>query len=217
MWIGGSWHPDSPTVQGMRFPRLAGLDRFLAVHRRIVATLAAMLSVGALAVIATGRDETSVTVVTAAHRLEAGRTVVAADLQLTTVPAAVVPEGALTSQAEGIDRLTAATVPRGGIVTTDSLAAGDHATRSGRLVLPIRLTQPELAGLLRPGTAISLIVADGYGQTTVVNDAVVVRLPEPEAAGLLGGSSATAVLVDVAEQSATLLAGSNVNVTIALR
>jgi len=196
---------------------LAGLDRFLAVHRRLVATVAAMLSVGALAVIATGRDQTTVTVVTAAHRLEAGRTVVAADLRLTAVPAVVVPDGALTTPAEGINRLTAATVPQGGIVTVDSFAAADHATKAGRLVLPIPLTQPELAGLLRPGTAISLIVADGYGQTTVVNDAVVVRLPEPEAGGLFGASGAPGVLVDVTEQSATLLAGSNVTITIGLR
>jgi len=201
----------------MRFHPLTGLVRFLAVHRRLVATLAAMLSVGAVAVIATGHDAVSVSVVTAAHRLEAGQAVTAADLAVVAVPADLVPEGAVTNAAEAVDHLTAATVPRGGIVTTDSFAAGRHATRDGRLVLPVRLTQPELAGLLQPGTEVSLIVADGYGQTTVIDDVVVVSLPEASSGGLFGGSDATAVLVDVPEQQATLLAGSGATITIGLR
>jgi len=197
----------------MRF-FLSTLRRQVAVHRRLIATLAAMLSVAA---IASGHDQTTVKVVAAVHRIEAGQRLVAGDLKMIAVPATAVPEGALTEIAAATDQLAAAVVPRGAIVTADTFTAAQKISREGRLIVPIPLTQPELADLLQPGTAVSLIVADGYGQTTVIDDVTIVDLPAAESGSLFGASGASYILVDVPEETATLLATTTASVTIGLR
>ncbi|MDR1807251.1 MAG: SAF domain-containing protein [Propionibacteriaceae bacterium] len=199
----------------MKTNPLTLLVRFLTLHRRAVAALAAMLCVGALATVASGRSDTLVTVVTVAQRVAAGATVTAADVTQTGVPAQFVPEGALADPADAVGHLAAAALPRGAIVTADDLvAASGRTTVDGRLVLTVPLDQAELADLLHPGDRVALILSDYSGVTTVADDVVIVALTEPE--GSLFGGGAASVLVDVPEATATLLAQAT-SVTFALR
>jgi hypothetical protein len=189
--------------------------RFLALHRRAVAALAAMLAVGALGVVATGRDQTFVTLVVAARSVDAGQTRTAAALS-TEVPSHLVPEGAVADPAAAAGRLTAAALPRGAILTASALVtSAGRTTAEGRLILPIPLTQPELAGLLHPGDPVTLLLGEATGGTTVVDDAVIVSLPETNSGGLFGGSSSY-LLVDLSEQDAALVTAAS-TVTVALR
>jgi Flp pilus assembly protein CpaB len=190
--------------------------RFLALHRRAVAAVAAMVAVGALGVIASGRDQVLVPVVTATHLIEAGQVVAAADVTTTKIPAQYVPDGALTDPAAAVGRLTAATLTRGAVVTSEALvAATGRTTGPGRLVLMIPVNPRDLMDLLQPGETVTLLVSDGVGASTVIDDVVIVGFPQASDAGLFGGASAT-VLVDVSESAAELLATSG-SVTIALR
>jgi Flp pilus assembly protein CpaB len=200
----------------MRPNLLTILVRFLAAHRRGVAALAAMLAAGALGVVASGRDEGAVPVVTAVRHVDAGQALTAADVTLTAVPAQYVPDGALTDPAQAVGRLTVAPLPRGGIVTADALvAATGRAATPGRLILLIPVNPADLAGLLQPGQAVTLLLSDGFGTSTLVDDVTIVGFPEAASTSLFGSSAAT-VLVDVTEATAELLAGAG-SVTIALR
>ncbi|MDR1450080.1 MAG: SAF domain-containing protein [Propionibacteriaceae bacterium] len=204
----------------MKPHRLTQLARFLTVYRRLAAAGAAALCVFALAVIASGRAETRVAVVTVTARAEAGHMVAAADLTTMEIPAESVPDGALTAASEAVGRMLAATVPRGGILTADSLVAESGRTTSpGHLILPVYLAQTDILKLIRPGDRIALLITDGTtGETSIAEDVLVVAIPETADGGFLGGSSAEYVLVDVPQETAAVLAGSSrtVSVTIAL-
>jgi Flp pilus assembly protein CpaB len=195
--------------------------RFLAVHRRLVASLAAMACVFALAVIAADRGEPRVDVVAAAGRVAAGHQLTAADLTTVAAPAGLVPDGALTEVGEAVGRMLAAALPRGAIVTADSLVAeSGHAAGPGRLVLPVTVAQTDVLKLLRPGDEIALLIPDGpAGETVVADDALVVAVPDSAADGFLGSGGAAYVLVDVPNETAARLAGpaTTSTVTNALR
>jgi Flp pilus assembly protein CpaB len=204
----------------MRANLLTRLARFLTLHRRLVAAVAAMLSVAALAVVLTGRDQVLVEVVTVVQRVEAGQTVTADDIRLAGVPEAFLPQGALTQAETAVGRLAAAGLPVGAIVTTDALvSSAGRASASGRLVMPLTLTQPELVELLRPGDAVALIVSDPYGETTVIDDVVIVGLPQSDSGGLLSSATASSILIDVSDAVAAQLTAARAasTITIALR
>ncbi|MDR1266117.1 MAG: SAF domain-containing protein [Propionibacteriaceae bacterium] len=204
----------------MRANLLTRLVRFLTLHRRLVATLAAMLSVTALAVVLTGRDQVLVEVVTVVQRVEAGQTVTADAVRLTGVPQELLPQGALTQAETAVGRLAAAGLPVGAIVTTDALVtSAGRSSAAGRLVMPLTLTQPELVDLLRPGDAVALIVSDPYGETTVIDDVVIVGLPQSDSGGLLASSTTSSILIDVSDAVAAQLTAARAasTITIALR
>jgi Flp pilus assembly protein CpaB len=176
-----------------------------------------MVAVGALASLMTGHDDNLVDVVTVVHRVPSGQALTENDLTLTAMPAQYVPEGAINQIDQVVGQTVSGALPKGDIVTKEALLRATSQAAAGRLVLPIPLTQAELVDLLQPGSLIALIISDGYGQTTVVDDVVVVGLPTPASGGLFGGGQSAYALVEVSEATATLLAGSTANVTIALR
>ncbi|MDR1387347.1 MAG: SAF domain-containing protein [Propionibacteriaceae bacterium] len=204
----------------MRTTLLTASTRLLIGHRRLVATVSAMACVLCLAVIASGRDQPRTTVLVTTDRVEAGRLLTAADLAAVAVPAGLVPDGALTDPAQAVDRMTAATLPRGSIVTDDALVSGGGRTSGqGRLILPLAVEQPDLMALIKPGDRITLLVTDGAtGQTTVASDVLVAMASPAGTDDWLGNSGPDHILVDVSAETATLLASASVTarVTIAL-
>jgi hypothetical protein len=201
----------------MKLHRFSPLVRFLDVHRRLVAALAAMVCVGSLATVASGQGQVLAAVVTAAHRIEAGQVVTAADFAVTPVPAEFLPEGALTDVDAAVGQMAATGLPAGTIVTPDAfVTSSGAAAAAGRLRLLVPLANAELAAFLEPGAPIRLYVS-ALGETTVIDDVLVVGLTDQAAGGLFGGGSGTYVLVDVPEAAAEALASSGANVTVALR
>jgi Flp pilus assembly protein CpaB len=187
-------------------------------HRRLVATLAAMVCVWSILVVVSGRHQPTTLVVMTVQRVEAGQLVVAADLTEVEVPSHLVPAGALTTVAEAVDRMTAAPMPEGAIVTLDCLVSGQGRTSAeGRLIMPVAVSQADLIALIHPGDRISLLVTNGAsGQTTVARDVLVVMIPTGDTGGFLGSSGPDHILVDVTTETATLLASSSVTSTITI-
>jgi hypothetical protein len=199
----------------MRSNPLTVLVRFLSAHRRGVAALAAMLAVGALGVVASGRDQVLVQVVVAVDHVDAGRVLTEDDVTIRSVPSEFVPEEALTEIDKAVGRMAAATVPKGAIVTDMAfVTTSRHGASEGRLIMSVPLNPPELGAQLKAGDRVALLVSTGYNSATTTIDAIVVSLPETTDGGMFS-SSTTTFLVDVAEADAGVLAG--VTPTVALR
>ncbi|MGV8965537.1 MAG: SAF domain-containing protein [Cellulomonas sp.] len=211
--------------------------RLLAWRLRfpVAATLlgvAAALGVGQL------RPAPAVTVpiVVAARELSPGGALTAADLRVVRLPPALVPRGAHPRPADVVGhRLVVAAPP--GLPLVDALLAGDRlatAGPAGSVVAPIRLTDPAVAALLRPGDRIDVLAAAGSadGEPVVrrlAEHAIVLVNPGPGApttsdgggggaGGLLGGgtlgggtgaASDELTLVAVTPAEATALAGAS--------
>ncbi|MEO8329989.1 MAG: hypothetical protein ABI586_08295 [Candidatus Nanopelagicales bacterium] len=79
---------------------------------------------------------------------------------------------------------------------------------SGLVAAPVRIADAESAALLKPGSLIDLIAADGRGKAAIVaSDVEVLQVPEPDDQGLGGGSFGGAlVVVAVSSTEATQLA-----------
>jgi hypothetical protein len=205
----------------MKANPITALVRFLTIHRRLVAAVAAMACVFALASIASGRDQTLVTVVVTADRVGAGHMLAEADLTTLGVPTQVVPDGALVWPADAIGRMLSGTLPRGAILTAEALVAeSGRGTTPGHLILPVHLAQTDVLKLIHAGDRIALLITDMTTQeTSIAEDVLVVAIPEVETSGFLGASTPDYLLVDVPNNVATLLAGASVTstVTVALQ
>jgi hypothetical protein len=176
------------------------------LHRRFVAAVLAMICVGSICVIATGRDGSMEQVVVTQQRVLSGQTVDTADLGTQLVPREFIPEGALTSVDEATGQMLAATLPAGSMVTTDAFVSARDAIADGQVVMPIRLAQPEFMSLISPGCRIALFIPDlTTGQNIIEHDVLVVAVPASgDSGGLLSsGSSANHILVSVTEDTAS--------------
>jgi len=149
------------------------------------------------------------------------------------MPAGLVPDGATSDPSALVDRAVTAGVPSGLPVVAAQLD-GDRfglALPAGTVAVPIRLADPAVAGLLRPGDRVDLVAptgVDGWAgaeaapATVLARGALVLEVLNraAEDAGLLGGwgsgavSGSTAgsaeplVVVAVAPEEGHLLAAS---------
>lgn len=165
----------------------------------------------------------SVAVVVTAREVEAGSSVVAADVQVTEVPADLAPAG-LRSVDDAVGRTASVRIAPGTVLQESLVAAGDlgAAAPAGTVVAPVRL-DPGVSGLLTAGDRVDLLVAagatgpDGAGDGPaddpyLARGAVVVpgRAEGTASGGLLGTSTSTAdvtlvaVLPDEAERLAAV-------------
>jgi Flp pilus assembly protein CpaB len=142
----------------------------------------------------------------AAADLTAGTRLTAEDLRVVGWPAGLAPSGVVTAVSALVGRTLATAVGRGEALTGlrvvgPALAAA--VERDGRIAVPVRLADPDVAALLRPGDRIDLVsatagAADPVGAVTGAPQAVVVAadatvVPAPTATpdgGLVGGRGA---------------------------
>ncbi|EME19496.1 SAF domain-containing protein [Rhodococcus triatomae] len=154
-------------------------------------------------------DDDRVEVVTAAHDLTPGTLLGEADLHLTALPAAGVPDGAVLSPDDVVGR-TLAGPARAGEPLTDVRVLGSRladaaAGPDGRIV-PLRIDDTEVARLLRAGDIVDILTVDAEGSATprvLATDATVVLAATRES-GRTSGEPA--VLVALPEASATEVA-----------
>jgi len=172
-------------------------------------------------------------VVVAAHDLTAGQPLAAGDLRVVRMPAGLVPDGATSDPSALVDRAVTAGVPSGLPVVAAQLD-GDRfglALPAGTVAVPIRLADPAVAGLLRPGDRVDLVAptgVDGWAgaeaapATVLARGALVLEVLDrvAEDGNLLGGwasgsasgstvgSAEPLVVVAVAPQEGHLLAAS---------
>lgn len=200
-----------------------GWPRTMAL-RRIVA-VALVLLAGALALRPAGAHETSeIGVVVAAKDLAPGGALSQSDLAVRELPPNAVPTGALTSREAVIGRVLASAV-RSGEPLTDVRLVGpaDTALTTGdptAVTVPVRLADPDVADLLRPGIRVDVVTLDPDQQNDRVlaeNATVVAIRDTPPTQNQ--GQAGRLVLVGLPRQFATQLAAASLRqpVTVTLR
>ena len=205
----------SPTTLD-RVSRLTRPDWTRTTTGRRIA--AAALAVIALVLAIRGdQGNDQVDVVTVARDVPPGTVLGEADLRLIPLPVDAVPDGAVHS-AEGVVGHTLAGPARAGETLTDVRLLGsrlaDAAAGPDARVVPLRIDDAQVAGLLRAGDVVDILTADAEGSGTprvLATNATVVL-----AAARDSGRAASdpAVLVALPEVSATAVAAATMTGTI---
>lgn len=201
---------------------LRDLRRAVARHRRL---LAAGLAAAATALALTAlRPEPAPTtsVIVAATDLSAGASLAAADLTARALPADAAPDGAVTDETDLVGQVLAAPVRRGEPLTDVRLVGASLAAYGeGRVGTPVRIADPGVAALLRPGVLVDVLAVrtagglDATGPARVV--AARVRVVSKPATGSGATSGTLVVVAATPEQAAALTrsaAGSRLSVTL---
>jgi Flp pilus assembly protein CpaB len=168
-----------------------------------------------------------VAVVVAARPLSAGVALAPADVRVVHVAAGTAAEGVHAEPHAVLGRTPLVAVPTG-LSIVDALLADDRLAGSGppgTVVVPVRLADPGVADLLRPGDRVDLFAAatsgtGGPASQRLAERAVVLPHPAPDeraqdaASGLLGGAptddgAGTLTLVAVSPEQAAALAGAS--------
>jgi pilus assembly protein CpaB len=197
------------------WPRTMALRRLVAVGLVVLA--------GAFALRPAGASQTEdVSIVVAARDLPAGSTLSGGDVSVRSVSADAAPGGAMSSPPMAVGRVLAGPV-RSGEPLTDVRFVGpaDTALTTGdpnSVAVPVRLADPGVADLLRPGIRVDVVTLDPDRQSDPVlaGNATVVTIRDT--AGTQG-QSGRLVVVAVPRQLATRLAAASLRqpVTVTLR
>lgn len=184
-------------------PTLTRLRTHADVVRRAVLRrrrlLAVVLAVAAVAVglrAAMPPAPATVEVVVAARALPAGTEVTPGDLTVVAVPPEAEPDRLV---ADPVGSTLAGGVARGEPITAPRLLThADTAAPPGQVAVPVRISDPAQAGLLRVGMRIDLLATDPKAGTTatVAPGATVLGTP-PQEADAGGGLTGRVVVLSV--------------------
>jgi Flp pilus assembly protein CpaB len=131
----------------------------------------------------------------------------AADIALVRVPAALVPEGALTTPDAAIGRSAVVELPIRSLVTPSVLIGAGGSVPNGRVALPVRFGEAGTVSLLHVGDHIDVIgPTDGSDYGIVAADVRVMAIPAGGTSGLLNDSASALVLVEVNRTEASEIA-----------
>lgn len=182
------------------------IRRALRWHRRTFAAIFAAVAVLAgLEAASASRGDT--VVVVAARPIAGGQRIAAADLTELRLAADAVPDGALTSPSDAVDRTAISAIPRRGVLAATSLVTGGSLVASGRVALPVRVDENAPIELLAVGDRIDLMGPGASGSLeVVVRDARVVALPTSGSSGMLSAGPGRVLLVDLSPTDATRVA-----------
>ncbi|MGB4917902.1 MAG: SAF domain-containing protein [Propionicimonas sp.] len=174
-------------------------------RRAFAAAFAGVAVFAGLTAITTSRGDT--VVVVAAHPIAGGQRIVSTDLAELRLPSDAVPDGALTTPAEAIDRTAISPIPRRGVLAASSLVTGGSLVAAGRVALPVRVDENAPLDLLSVGDRIDLLGTGASGSLeVVVSDARVVALPTSGSSGMLSAAPGRVLLVDLSPSDATRVA-----------
>lgn len=150
-----------------------------------------------------------------ADDLPTGHIVTAEDLDAVTVPADLLPDGALTSTDHALGARLIGPVRRGELLTDAGLAgaANQPDPRGALRVVPVPLADPAVADLLEPGDLVDLVgptdpdspvAPEPVARAALVRDvpagrtghrSILVEVPESEAARLASTAAGTPLAV----------------------
>ena len=141
-----------------------------------------------------------IALVVAARPLTPGATLAAGDLAVIMVTAGQVPDGAFADPGDVVGRPLVIGVTKGTPITTSVLTADALADHSvGEVLVPFRVKDADVAGLLRVGDRLTIVTATPEGVTaTVAEHLRVARLPSSASGGLMSSSSSSGALIVVA-------------------
>lgn len=179
------------------------LRRTVSVHRRGVAALLAFVAVyGALRAVA-APETPGTPVVTVLADVPGGSALTRDQVTVRSVPAELVPRAAVVSLEAAVGRTPAGPLTGGSILTEAALVGpGLSGSAPGRVVVPARLADAGIAGVIRVGDAIDVMATDpGSGEVArVASRARVAAIPAPDGGSALVGTGPqdeVLVLLDV--------------------
>ena len=192
-------------------------SRALRRHRGAVAGLCAAGAVlTALPLVAPPAPATS-TVLVAARDLSPGAPLTEADVRAASLPASLVPEGALRDRADAVGRSVGGPVRRGEALTDVRLLGSGLLHRTGLVAVPVRLADGATAGLLRAGDRVDVLAAATGGDrpavraVTVAAGVQVLAVPSAEEA-----SDGALVVVAATPETAARLAAAAVSARLSV-
>lgn len=225
----------SRTRTGPRRRRAARLSPLL--HERLVTaarpgwarTVHARRAVAAVLVVLAGvlalRGDpaaASTEVVVAARDLQPGQVITDGDLRTVSVGARTVPEGAVTA-VDAVSGRTSAGAVRAGETLTDVRVVGPSLAalatgHSGATSVPVRLSDPDVADLLRPGDEVDvLVLGRGAGDVRVLAAGAVVLAVQPAAERRSGDGRLVVLGVGADQAAAVATASLETAVTVTFR
>ncbi len=217
--------------------RRADARRLLRRHRRLLAGLAAALSIGALGLALQPPAEATRAVVVVAADLAAGHVLGPDDLAVADVPSAVLP-GSVRAQPDPlVGRALAAPMARGEAIADHRLVPRPAwSVPAGTLPMPVRFADHGAAALLEAGQRVDVVAAAGPGldgsptstasADVVAHNVLVLAVINPDQGpgGILdtpaaGADAGPLVLLAVDQPTALGLAGSQAraNLTFLMR
>lgn len=159
-----------------------GWSRTVHARRSVAAVLVVLAGVLALR---GDPASASTEVVVAARDLAPGRVIATGDLRMVTMSTRVVPDGAVTAVDTVAGRTTAGAVRAGETLTDVRLVGPSLAVlatgRSEVTSVPVRLSDAEVAALLRPGDEVDVLVLgdNADGVRVLAKGAVVLAVQPP--------------------------------------
>jgi Flp pilus assembly protein CpaB len=157
-------------------------------------------------------------VVVAARDLAPGTVLEASEVTLRGLPAQVVPEGATRIPAAVLGRTLAAPVRRGEPLTDVRLTGSDLVravtTNPDAVSVPLRLADPGVAALLRPGTAVDVVTVGHRPDEPVVLARGARVLAVLQAGTRTGEHDGRLVLVALDPVAATRVAAASISQTL---
>lgn len=178
--------------------RARTLRRFVSWHRRAIATVLAFVAVFTVVRALTAPHSAGFPVVAVTTDVPGGSPLGPAQVTVRTVPADLVPGGAVTDPDQAVGRTPAAPLTAGTLLTETALVGpGMAGTAPGRVIVPARLADAGLAGVLGVGRTIDVMATDpGSGEVArVATAARVAAVPAPDDGGILGGAAGDEALV----------------------
>lgn len=218
--------PHRPLFRERRRSPLLAFARAASWHRRKLAVLCAIAAVLCTVAAVTPSEGETVPVVVAARDLDGGRALTGNDLRIARYPLAIAPTDAVTDPAEITGRwLIAATGGGTPIGSRAVLAPRGMQAGVGRVLVPVRLADSAIIGLLRVGDVVDVLAgpADGGPARAVAVGARVMALPGGDAPsgpfGGMGGESDRLVILEASPTEANELvqAGARDRITVVLR
>jgi pilus assembly protein CpaB len=206
------------SVAATRPRLLQALARAASWHRRKLAVLAAVAAVLTGISAAAPEGPAMISVVKARSQLPAGTVLSTSDLVRDRAAASDAPDGVLTDPLALVGKTLAVPVAENQMMTL--LATTDPRTSvpQGHVIAPLRLADPALVALVRPGDLVDVIAADAQaGQAAVVAaGARVVTVPQVPEEDVGPGSEGALVLIDVDAHTASVVAQAAASATLTI-
>ena len=155
--------------------------RFALRHRRLFAAITTGLAVY-FALSAVTAEPEGRTVVIASRDLDSGTRLRASDVRATPLPHAVVPAGAAGDTRDVVGRTTSGALRRGEVLTDRRTVRAGPLDGFGpdRVLSVVRVTDPTVLALLRPGDRVDVVAVSGDDSpeaSRVARGAIVVTVP----------------------------------------
>jgi len=177
-----------------------GISQFVRWHRRGIGLLALCIAVIAGLSAALSPPADPVPLVVAARPLQPGAALAVADVAVVMVSDAQVPDGAFSDPQQVVGHPLVVGVTRGTPITTSVLTVAslaDHDT--GEVLVPFRVRDADVAGLLRVGDKLTIVASSPEGiSVTVAEHLRVARLPSSASGGLMSSGASSGALIVVA-------------------